>query len=63
MVLSDTVESRGTKRRTEDLVDEVTGVKDINNNLKINKTESSTVSNDKYGEQSYQNGRKKTSQV
>ncbi len=43
VVLSDTVESRGTKRRTEDLVDEVTGVKDINNNLKINKTEPPTV--------------------
>lgn len=38
VTLSGTVDSRDTKRRAEDLAEGVTGVKDVSNNLKINRT-------------------------
>jgi osmotically-inducible protein OsmY len=38
VTLTGTVESREAKHRAEDMADSVTGVKDVTNNLKVNKT-------------------------
>lgn len=41
VTLTGTVDSRDTKHRAEDLAEEVTGVNNVSNNLKVNKTSSS----------------------
>ncbi len=60
VTLTGTVENRATKRRTEDIAEEVAGVKDVYNNLKIKKADP-TASDVKYSNKSYQNGRKQAS--
>jgi osmotically-inducible protein OsmY len=42
VTLTGTVDSKDTKRRAEDLAEDVTGVKNVSNNLKVNKNSSSS---------------------
>jgi Flp pilus assembly secretin CpaC len=42
VTLTGTVDSRDTKHRAEDCAEEVTGVKDVSNNLKINRSTGTT---------------------
>jgi osmotically-inducible protein OsmY len=42
VTLTGTVDSRDTKHRAEDCAEEVTGVKDVSNNLKINRSMGTT---------------------
>lgn len=59
VTLSGTVDSREAKRRAEDLVEEVSGVKDVTNQLKVSNTNQYDPSNPQDSKQ--HNGRKKSS--
>jgi len=59
VTLSGTVESREAKRRAEDLAEDVPGVKDVTNQIKVNANSVYETSNNREGEQ--YNGRKKSS--
>jgi osmotically-inducible protein OsmY len=59
VTLSGTVESRNVKRHAEDLAESVTGVKNVQNNLKVSSSTSYDTSNSQGSEQ--YNGRRKTS--